>query len=194
MTSGTQARAEDFLAAYDFPDAGTVVDVAGGHGALLAAILRARPALRGVLFDAPHVVVGAQPLLEAVGVADRCTVVGGDFFESVPEGGDLYIMKIIIHDWDDERAALILRNCRRAMGAQAKLLIIEGVMPSGVASQSKDFFDSARADVTMMMWTGGRHRTVEEFRELLAHAGLELTRVIQTGTRYGMIEAQPLSS
>src|SRR6266545_1031554 len=191
MTSGTRARAEQLVATYDFPTTGTVVDVAGGHGALLAAILQARPGMRGVLFDAPHVVGGAQPLLEAAGVADRCTVVGGDFFESVPRGGDVYTLKLIIHDWDDERATTILRNCWRAMDGHGTLLVMEGVMPSGIATKATEYFDAARADVTMMMWTGGKHRTVDEFRDLFGAAGFTLGRVIPTGSRYSVVEAHP---
>ncbi len=191
MTSGTRARAEELVAAYDFPTTGTVVDVAGGHGALLAAILQARPGMRGVLFDATHVVGGAQPLLEAAGVADRCTVVGGDFFESVPRGGDVYTLKLIIHDWDDERATTILRNCWRAMDGHGTLLVMEGVMPSGIATKATEYFDAARADVTMMMWTGGKHRTVDEFRDLFGAAGFTLGRVIPTGSRYSVVEGHP---
>jgi hypothetical protein len=191
MTSGTRARAQELIGAYDFPETGTVVDVAGGHGALLAEILRTRPGLKGVLFDAPHVTPGAQPLLEEAGVADRCTVVSGNFFESIPAGGDVYTMKIIIHDWDDEHAVTILKNCARAMNGHGTLLVIESVMPAGVARHEPEFLEAVRADVTMMMWTGGKHRTEEEFRALFAAAGLRLGRIIRTSSRYNVIEAHP---
>jgi hypothetical protein len=191
MTSGTRARADELVAAFDFPAEGTIVDVAGGHGALLAAILQARPGTRGVLFDAPHVVAGAAPVLEGAGVADRCSVVSGDFFESVPEGGDVYVLKLIIHDWDDERALMILRNCARAMRGHGTLLVMEGVMAAGMARQTAEYHDAAKADVTMMMWTGGKHRTQEEFRDLFAAAGLKLGRIIPTSSRYSVVEAHP---
>jgi hypothetical protein len=191
MTSGTRVLASALVDAYDFPDAGTVVDVAGGHGALLAAILHRYPGLRGVLFDAPHVVPGARPLLESAGVADRCTVVAGNFFESVPPGGDVYTLKLIVHDWDDAHALPILRNCARAMNGRGTLLIMEGVMPGGPARRDPAYFDAARADATMMMWTGGKHRTEDEFRDLLGAAGLQVTRVLPTSTRYHIVEAHP---
>jgi hypothetical protein len=191
MTGGTRLRSDELIAAYDFPATGTIVDVAGGHGAFLAAILRARPRARGVLFDAPHVLNGAPPILEEAGVADRCTVIAGNFFESVPEGGAIYTLKIIIHDWDDDHATTILRNCARAMRGQGRLLVIESLMPSGVATQSPEFHSAARADVTMMMWTGGKHRTIEEFEALFKAAGLELARVIPIGGHNSIIEARP---
>ena len=113
--------------AYDFARFGTVADIGGSQGPLLAAILAANPGVRGILFDLPRVVAGAPPVLAAAGVEDRCTVVGGDFFTSVPAGADAYILKYIIHDWDDERAIAILRRCRAATGAGATLLLIEHV-------------------------------------------------------------------
>ncbi len=188
MTGGTQSRSDALVAAYDFPKTGTVVDVAGGHGALLAAILQSRPSLRGVLFDLPHVTSGAPPILDAAGVTDRCTIVSGDFFDSVPSG-DIYTLKLIIHDWDDERATAILRNCRRAMNAGGKVLVMEGLMPSGTATTSSEYFEGARADVTMMMWTGGRHRTVDEFRAMFEAVDLRLGRIIPVTSRYSIIEA-----
>ncbi len=191
MTDSSQASADAIVAAYDFPSAGTVVDVAGGHGTLIAAILRARPGLCGVLFDAPHVVTGADALLEAAGVADRCRVVGGDFFKAVPDGGDLYTMKWIVHDWDDERAGAILRNCRKAVGERGTLLVIDRVMPSGTVSPSPAFAEACRADVNMMAWTGGQERTAEEFGELLGSTGFHLTRIVPTAGPLSLIEAIP---
>jgi predicted O-methyltransferase YrrM len=187
--SGQQAAA--IVDAYDLPSTGTVVDVAGGHGTLLATMLRARPGLRGVLFDQPHVVAGAPSLLAAAGVADRCEVVGGDFFEAVPAGGDLYTLKLILHDWEDERAVAILRSCRRAMGAGASLLVVETVVPPGLAAPSEERAAAARRDVNMMVWTGGRERTADQFRALLADAGFRLARVVPTAGGPGLIEAQP---
>ncbi len=116
MTSGSRRHAGAVLAAYDFGRFATIVDVAGGRGALLAAILNAHPAAHGVLFDQPHVVAHAGPVLEAAGVRDRCRIVEGSFFDAVPDGGDAYVLKWILHDWEDERALAILRACRQAMG------------------------------------------------------------------------------
>jgi hypothetical protein len=191
MTAFSQPLADAVVAAYDFPAAGTVVDVAGGRGALLAAILRARPALRGVLFDQPHVVAGAPAVLEAAGVADRCAVVGGDFFRAVPDGGDVYTLKWILHDWDDERAAAILHTCRGAMGERGALLVLEHVMPDGPAARNPECFDACRADLDMMAWTGGRERTADEFRALLGAAGFHLRRMIPASPGLHLLEASP---
>jgi predicted O-methyltransferase YrrM len=191
MTALSQMQADAVVAAYDFPAAGTVVDVAGGHGTLLATILRARPGLRGVLFDAPSVAAGARSVLEAAGVADRCQTVGGDFFQAVPGGGDVYTLKLIIHDWDDERAAAILRTCRRAMGEGSTLLILDSVVPSGLAGSSAEFVQALRRDVNMMAWTGGLERTAEEFRALLETSGFQLVRVAPTASVLGLVEARP---
>jgi hypothetical protein len=191
MTALSRMQADAVVAAYDFPASGTVVDVAGGHGTLLATILRARPGLRGVLFDAPTVVEGARPVLEAAGVADRCALVGGDFFEAVPDGGDVYTLKLIIHDWDDERAVAILRSCRRAMGDQGRLLILDTVVPPGVAGTSAEFVQALRRDVNMMAWTGGLERSAEELGALLAAAGFRLARTVPTASVLGIVEARP---
>ena len=191
MTALSQGQAEAILGAYEFPETGTVVDVAGGHGTLLAALLQARPRLRGILFDMPRVVAGAGPLLENAGVAGRCEVVGGDMFAAVPDGGDLYTLKMILHDWDDERAGAILRNCRRAMGERGRLLIVDTVVPPGPATQSPEFAVACGRDLNMMAWTGGRERTAEEFRELLDAAGLRLLRVVPTATPLSLVEASP---
>jgi hypothetical protein len=194
MTALSRMQADAVVAAYDFPASGTLVDVAGGHGTLLATILRARPGLRGVLFDAPAVVAGARPVLQAAGVADRCETVGGDFFEAVPDGGDVYTLKLILHDWDDERAAAILRNCRRAMGERGTLLILDTVVPPGVAGASGEFVQALRRDVNMMAWTGGRERTAEQLGALLAAAGFRLARVLPTASILGVVEAHPASA
>lgn len=179
------------VAAYDYSRFGHVVDVGGSTGALLAAILRAHPGVRGTLFDLPHVVAGAGPVLAEAGVADRCAMVGGSFFDAVPAGGDAYVLKYIIHDWDDERAATILRRCREAMGPGAVLLVIEQVLPehleAGAAAQRL-----ARLDLQMLVLTpGGRERTESEFRRLLADAGFELRRVIPTQSPFSILEAAP---
>ena len=150
-----------------------VVDVGGGQGVLLAAVLRAHPHLRGVLFDQPAVVAGAAPVLRAAGVADRCEVVGGDFFAAVPAGGDVYLLSRILHDWDDARATALLRVLHRAARPGARLVVVERVLPPGDAPHPGKLID-----LTMLVMLGGRERTEAEFRALLAGAGFSLTRVV----------------
>jgi hypothetical protein len=132
FTAMAQLTTAPLVRAYDFARFGTVADIGGGEGPLLAAILAAHPDVQGILFDQPHVIATAPPVLEAAGVADRCMVVGGDFFESVPAGADAYVLKYIIHDWDDERAMAILARCRAAMAPGTALLVIEQVLPENV--------------------------------------------------------------
>jgi len=166
-------------AAYDFSRFRTIVDVGGGNGTLLAGILAAAAGPRGIVFDLPHVAARAQAHLDGMGLADRCTAVGGDFFQEVPRGGDAYLLKHVIHDWDDERAVEILRRCRRAMGGDAKLLLIEGVYPPRI-DQSMASQGAAANDVNMLVCTGGRQRSEPEFRALYEAAGFTLTRLIPT--------------
>ena len=180
------------VAAYDFSRFGTIVDVGGSNGSLLTAILRAYPGVRGILFDLPHVVSGAAPVLDEAGVADRCTVVGGTFFESVPVGGDAYVLKYVIHDWDNARASTILRRCHEVMTPEAVLLLIEQVLPehleAGVAAQRL-----ARLDLQMLVLTpGGRERTEGEFRSLLGAAGFELRAMLPTASPFHILEAVPV--
>jgi hypothetical protein len=169
--------------AYDFTQADKVVDVGGGHGILLATILRANPALRGALFDLPHVAAGAEPLLRAAGVADRCELVGGDFFTMTPPEGDLITMHHILHDWDDERCVMILRACAQALRPQAKILVIEAVIMPGANAMPSLFLD-----MSMMVMNGGRERTAAEFERLFTAAGLRLTRIIPLRTEASIIE------
>jgi len=190
----TMARAANgpILAAYDFSRVGTIVDVGGSSGALLAAILEAHPAAHGILFDLPHVVTGAEQVLAEAGAADRCAVVGGSFFDSVPPGGDAYLLKYIIHDWDDERAVAILRRCREAMAPGSVLLLVERVLPdhleAGPAAQGL-----ARLDLQMLVLTpGGRERTEQQFRSLLEEAGFDLRKVIPTASPLRILEAIPV--
>jgi len=172
------------LEAYDFSGVDKLVDVAGGTGRLISSILSAYPRMRGVLFDLPHVIAEAGPLLDAAGVRDRCETSTGDFFRSVPEGGDAYVMKWIIHDWDDEKSTVILKNIHRAMGEKGKLLLIEMVVPKG---NQPDL--SKLLDLDMMVMTGGRERTEAEFNSLLAASGFKLTRLIRTASSVCVIEA-----
>ena len=181
----TQVFDPVFLSAYDFSQFRTVVDVAGGHGAFLKAILESTPRVEGILFDAPQVIEMARSTFENGGLSGRCRLVAGDFFKSVPHGGDAYILKWIIHDWDDERSLAILKNCRRAMGRGSKLLLFENVI--GPDSPPLNAF----ADLNMLVMTGGKERTAEEFRVLLKEAGFGVNRVIPTGGPLSIVEAVP---
>jgi hypothetical protein len=189
QTSMTRQDAAAVVDAYDFTGCSTVVDVGGGHGALAAAILKGSPQTTVVLFDRPAVVEGATRRLRAEGVAERCSCVGGDFFESVPAGADTYVLKDIIHDWDDERAASILRQCRRGMtnsAATPRLLLVEKVIPPGNAP-----FAGKMTDITMLLVAGGRERTAEEYHALLAEAGFAVRRIVPTRSPASVIEAVP---
>lgn len=174
------------LEAYDLGGVGTLVDVGGGNGSLLIGALQRYPAMRGILFDRPDVVERARGNLEAAGVAGRCATVGGSFFESVPEGGDAYLLRHIIHDWDDARSLTILRNCRRAMGPGGRLLIVESVIAPGNAPSFAKLLD-----MNMLVLPGGLERTEAQYRNLLSEAGFRLERVVPTRTEVGVIEAWP---
>lgn len=177
MTSLT-APVNAAIAGFDFSTIGTLVDVGGGHGALISAILLANPRLRGILFDIPAVIEGAKPRIEAAGLIERCRLVAGDFFQKVPAGGDAYILKWIIHDWDDERSVAILRNCHAAMSNGGRLLLVERLIPEKVRSSATPGQEPAFADLNMLVLTGGRERTGDQFRALLEAAGFKLTRII----------------
>ena len=188
MTRTTNAP---IVASYDFSRFGIVVDVGGSTGALLAAILLAHPGVRGILFDLPHVVSGAGSVLAEAGVADRCEVVGGSFFESVPKSGDAYVLRYVIHDWDEERSVAILRRCREAMAPGAVLLLVEQVVPERLEAVP-EARRVTRLDLQMLVLTpGGRERTAEEFRSLLRAAGFELRAVNPTASAFCMLEAVP---
>ena len=174
--------------AYDFSACGTVVDVAGGHGSLIAAVLRNNPKARGILFDLPHVVSGAGEHLAAAGIADRCTSVGGDFFASVPPGGDAYVLKQILHDWDDDRCVAILDQCRRVMSDHSKVLVIEFVLPPG----DEPFFGKWLDLHMLVMAPGARERTAAEYEALFKRARLALARVVPTALGLSVVEAAPV--
>jgi len=173
------------LEVFDFSGIGTLVDVAGGHGRLLTSILQKYPSMRGVLFDLEHVLAGARAAIDSLGLSDRCRAVSGDFFKAVPSGGDAYIMKHIIHDWDDERAATILKNIRSAMNPGGRLILLESVVAPG---NQPDF--AKLIDLEMLLMPGGRERTEQEFRELFARAGFELTRITPTKSPLSVIEGR----
>src|SRR5690349_15991324 len=185
MAGSYLERNAALLSTFDFSGIRTLVDVGGGHGSLLAAILVANPGMRGVLFDRPEVVAGAHEVLKAAAVADRCERVGGSCFDTVPEGGDAYLLAAVIHSWDDAEAAAVLRNCRRAMGPQSRLLVVEHVIPPGDAAHRGKL-----TDIEMLL-VGGRERTEAGFRALLASAGFRLSRIVPTGAPHCLIEGVP---
>jgi hypothetical protein len=175
------------VAACDFSACGTLVDVGGGQGQLLATILRAYPTLHGVLFDQPSVVARAAPLLERMGVAERCTVVAGDFFAEVPAGGDTYLLSRVIHDWEDADARAILETCHRAMPPQTTLLLVERVLPDHI-DPSVTAQEQTLADLTMLVMTGGHERTEGEYRALLEATGFALASLIPTLTTFSVLK------
>lgn len=172
---------------YDFSSMSAVVDVGGGEGELLLDILKHAPAAHGVLFDQPHVVERAAQRIKEAGLSDRCTVIGGNFFDTIPPGADVYVMKMILHDWDDDRARVILGACRQAMGPDSRLLLVERVLPAAPPYPLEPFM----GDMTMMLELGSWERTDAEWRDLLASAGLHLARIIRTGEPMSLIEGRP---
>jgi ubiquinone/menaquinone biosynthesis C-methylase UbiE len=190
MGAFTAMVAVAVAAAYDFSAFRTVIDVGGGDGTLLTGILKENPALRGVVYDLPRVADTARKKITGAGMSDRCEFVAGDFFETVPRGGDAYLLKHVIHDWEDRRAGSILRNCRRAMDRQGKLLIVEGVYPPRI-DQSLESRGAAANDVNMMVCTGGRQRSEDEFRQLFASAGFTFTRIVPTMGMSSVVEGVP---
>jgi hypothetical protein len=149
--------------------------VGGGNGAMLMAILNTAPNVKGIVFDEEYVVAETEKELAAKGFEKRCTTKGGDFFESIPTGADAYVMKFVLHDWDDEKSQLILTNCRKAMKPESKILVIEGVIPEGNTPHPSKFMD-----INMLAMTGGKERTEKEFVSLFSKSGLKLSRIIPT--------------
>ena len=174
------------VAAYDFSRFPVVVDVAGGHGEVLAAILRASPASRGVLAEIGHVAEGARERIAKLGLADRCEAVACDFFQSVPADGDLYVMKHIIHDWDDEAAAAILRTLRRSVKQDSRVMLVEWLIP-----ETPGFHFGNWSDLVMMTGVGGRERTRGEFATLFRKAGFELEDSVPTASHYTIVIGGP---
>jgi O-methyltransferase len=165
---------------YDFTPFRTVVDVGGGHGELLIRVLVENPGLNGLLLDLPNVIEGAREHIECAGLTERIKPIGGDFFGEVPAGADVYLIKSIIHDWNDEQSIKILTNCRRAMNADGRVLLIELVMPDRV-DQTPDCRAATEVDVNMMVILGGQVRTENHYRTLFEASGIKLTRVIPLG-------------
>jgi hypothetical protein len=174
------------LEAYDFTGINVVADIGGGNGSVITAILNKYPAMQGILFDLPGVMERTKANLTTAGLEGRCRVLTGSFFEAVPPGADAYLMRHIIHDWDDEKSLTILRNCRQAMGNGDKLLVVEGVVPPGNEPSVSKFFDLA-----MMVLPGGMERTEEEYRQLFDAGGFRIKRIVPTKTWISVIEGEP---
>lgn len=184
MTSVSQTAARAVLEAYDFGGFGTVIDVGGGRGALLGAILAGYPDAHGVLADQAHVLQGAPEVLRGLGVLDRCELVAVDFLQSVPEGGDAYVLKSVVHDWEDREAVTILGCVRRAMAPGAVVLVVERIL-----GEPNDGFLAAFSDLNMFVGPGGRERTEAEFDAVLAAAGLRRRRTVRTPVGFEVLEA-----
>lgn len=184
MTSNSAFASHAVVSGYDFSAASKVVDVGGGHGLLLASILEKYPHLHGVLLEVPEIAAAAHELLDTYGVSDRCATAGGNFFESVPAGGDVYILKHILHDWSDEQCIDILSNCRKAMAAGGRVLAVEMVLPAGNEPSVGKLLD-----LEMLLFLPGRERTAAEYNTLFAKAGLAVQRVLPTPSPYSIIEA-----
>ena len=186
MASSSEPLNEEISTTYDFSGVKKLVDIGGGLGGMISAILAKNQHLEGVIFDAPSVVVKSKEFLAAKGLADRCETIGGDFFEYVPEGGDVYAMRWILHDWEDARSLKILENIRMVLPADGKLLLAEAVVPPTNEPHFSKFFD-----LIMLTMTGGRERTETEWRQLLGKAGFHIQRIIPTGSFLSIIEAVP---
>jgi SAM-dependent methyltransferase len=187
MLSLTRLAVPDLFSAYDFGGIPTLMDVGGGTGQLMAALLKKNPAMRGIVFDLPHCAEVARKNFAEAGVTDRCEFIGGSFFDSVPAAADAIVMKSIIHDWNDDRSGRILQNCRRALKPGSRLLLIEKVKPAKTVPDGKDitvFLD----DLNMLRMPGGCERNPNEFRALLGASGFKMGNVIATG-RYSVIES-----
>jgi hypothetical protein len=181
---GIHGRESDaILKAYDFSAFGVVADIGGGNGSQMAQILGKHQRMKGILFDLPHVIERARARIQAASLLERCQLVSGSFFEAVPEGADAYVLRHIIHDWDEEKCLTILRNCHGAMRPSSKVLVIESVIPPG-----NEPFPGKFLDLVMLLIPGGKERTETEYRALFSRAGFELTRIVPTGAEVSVVE------
>lgn len=187
MPSFHGAETGAMLDAYDFSGIGTLADVGGGGGSLIAQTLQRHPKLKGILFDLGHVIERARPNLEQAGVASRCRMVEGNFFDSFPSGAQAYLMRHIIHDWSDEQSVQILGNCRKVIPADGRLLVVEAVVPEG-----NDPSLAKEMDITMLLYPGGMERTESEYRQLFESAGFRLAGVTPTASMVSVIEGRPV--
>ena len=190
MAEMTGIIAREVVERYDFSGLRRIADIGGGHGALLKTVLDAYPHMLGMLFDMPQAITEAKVRLEGTDAARRCEFIAGDFFKEVPGGANAYLLKAVIHDWNDEQSVIILRNCRRVMSSDDRLLIVERVRPERIRAS---WIDNAiaRADLTMLIGPGGRERTRKEFSALLSASGFRLTRIVTSALDYGVMEALP---
>lgn len=182
MNSIHDLETEPVLNAYDFSQFRSLVDVGGGNGLKIAKILKRNPSLKGILFDLPAVAESARSVMSDFGLSERCEIIGGDFFSSVPAGADAYIMRHVIHDWKDDMAMKILKNCREAMNPGGKVLVVESVIPEGNTPCFGKWLD------LMMLLVNGMERTEEQYRQLFKAAGLRLNRVVPTAHEVSIIE------
>ena len=185
MVSAHGREASALVDAYDFSGVKTLTDVGGGNGSLITTVLQAHKSMRGFIYDLPDVAERAKTNLKAAGIADRCQTIGGSFFESIPAGSDTYMMRHIIHDWNDDQCATILRNIHKVLPATGKLLVIESVIEKG----NEPSFGKI-LDLTMLLIPGGMERTREEFTALLGKAGFMITRIVPTAAQVSVIEAK----
>lgn len=179
--------ASELVRVYDFSAVRTVADIGGAHGVLLTGVLRTAPAARGILFDLPHVIETAASAIAAAGLSNRCELVSGDFFQAVPEGADLHLLKQIVHDWNDERATQLLQNCHRALTPAGKVLLVEMLIPPDNRPNP-----AQAMDLNMLVLLGGQERSEEQFERLFRAAGFRLDRVIPTHSPFSVIEATRL--
>jgi precorrin-6B methylase 2 len=192
MAGAARLAAAAVVEAYQIEPNARVVDVGGGYGTLLAAILRAHPTVRGVLFDRPEVVAAARAHLDAAGVLDRCELVGGDFFAAVPSGGDIYILSRVLMDHDDARSQQLLQNCHEAMAEHGRLLIIQQVLPDDTGAA--ELYDGAMSDLNMLIFLPGCERTLAQYRALLNATRFAITNVVSTSALMSILEATRIAS
>lgn len=187
MTERMNALIKAVASSYDFSKAKVIADIGGGQGLLLSTILKSNPKLQGILFDLPAVINEAKSVIQKTGVAERCKLVGGSFFESISVTADIYILSSIIHDWDDKGSITILKNCRKSMPTGSKLLLIETMIPPGNESALGKL-----TDLNMLVLTGGLERTKSEFETLFKQTGFNLTNIIPTSSPMNILEAAPV--
>jgi hypothetical protein len=187
MAEGSAQVARALLASHDLSQFKSFVDVGGGNGLLMEAILKAYPEARGVVFDLPEAIRDARPRLEGCGLSTRCRLAEGSFFDSVPHGGDAYLLSRVLHDWNDDRAQAILHNTRRAMPQGATLFVIERILDT-----ERPSLESTLADLSMMVMNGGRERTRDEFAGMLRSAGFKITGIAETGIPFQVVDAEAI--
>lgn len=187
MANNSAMVSQAIIGAYDFSSCGKLIDVGGGLGGLITAILQANPNLEGAVFDAPSVVANSRHFLDDAGVGGRCETIGGDFFEAVPAGFDTYMMRWIIHDWNDELSIKIFKNIRQVIPPNGKLLLFEAVVPDSSEPHFSKFMD-----LIMLTMTGGRERTAAEYGALVEKAGFKMTRVVPTDSFMSIVESVPV--